>query len=186
MHCPKCGQQQAVQEIKFCSRCGFPLGLVTEIVAHGGFLPQLADLHKSKKWLTRRNGILFSILWSIFFVCIMTPMWGVMGVEALAAVSSVIGIFGGLMILITTMMTLKKEPDPNFASFGQMPNQLPNQQHQPLNSAANAYLPPPSAQSFDSYASPTSAAGWRAQDTDDLVKRDSVTDNTTKLLQRDE
>ena len=46
MYCPRCGQQQVSEEIKFCSRCGFPLGLVSEIIMHGGFLPQLADLYK--------------------------------------------------------------------------------------------------------------------------------------------
>ena len=46
MFCPNCSQQQVSEETKFCSRCGLPLGLVAEIVAYGGFLPQLADLGK--------------------------------------------------------------------------------------------------------------------------------------------
>ena len=46
MHCPSCGQQQVSLETKFCSRCGFPLGVVSEVLAHGGFLPQLAELYK--------------------------------------------------------------------------------------------------------------------------------------------
>jgi hypothetical protein len=31
MHCPRCGQQQISDQTKFCSRCGFQLGLVSEL-----------------------------------------------------------------------------------------------------------------------------------------------------------
>ncbi|MCA1621121.1 MAG: zinc-ribbon domain-containing protein, partial [Acidobacteria bacterium] len=35
MFCPRCGQQ-AAEEVRFCSRCGLPLGAAAEIVASGG------------------------------------------------------------------------------------------------------------------------------------------------------
>src|SRR5512141_1778209 len=108
MHCPSCGQQQVSEDIKFCSRCGFPLGLVSEILAHGGFLPQLADLYKSKTRLTRRNGVIFSVLWCLFFLLIMAPLWGIANVGGLAGASAVIGIFGGLILLIASLTLLKK------------------------------------------------------------------------------
>src|SRR5436309_188212 len=38
MFCPKCGQQQA-DDVRFCSRCGFPLAGVNELIARGGQLP---------------------------------------------------------------------------------------------------------------------------------------------------
>lgn len=38
MYCPQCGQQQASEEMRFCSRCGLPLGLVARVVAGGGGL----------------------------------------------------------------------------------------------------------------------------------------------------
>lgn len=41
MHCPKCGQQQISEEVRFCSRCGFLLEGVTQLVASGGMLPFL-------------------------------------------------------------------------------------------------------------------------------------------------
>ena len=75
MHCPSCGQEQASVEIKFCSRCGFPLGLVSEILAHGGFLPQLAELHKSRKpKFTKKHGVIFSVFWFMFFLFLMAPL----------------------------------------------------------------------------------------------------------------
>lgn len=42
MHCPKCGQQQLSEEVRFCSRCGFPLEGVSRLVAAGGALPATA------------------------------------------------------------------------------------------------------------------------------------------------
>ena len=35
MFCPRCGQQ-AAEEVRFCSRCGLPLGAAAEIVASDG------------------------------------------------------------------------------------------------------------------------------------------------------
>ncbi len=36
MFCPKCGQQQIAEDVRFCSRCGLPLGAVTSLVANDG------------------------------------------------------------------------------------------------------------------------------------------------------
>lgn len=107
MYCPCCGQQQVSEETKFCSRCGFPLGLISEILTHGGFLPQLAELHKSKKWLTKKNGVVFSAMWTMFFLLIMAPFFGIADIDELAGMSAIVGIFGGLMWLIASLVFLK-------------------------------------------------------------------------------
>jgi zinc-ribbon domain len=39
MHCPKCGHQQASEDMRFCSRCGFSLSGVAEILANDGLIP---------------------------------------------------------------------------------------------------------------------------------------------------
>lgn len=36
MFCPQCGQQQVASEVRFCSRCGFPMGGVANLLATGG------------------------------------------------------------------------------------------------------------------------------------------------------
>ena len=38
MFCPRCGQQQASEEVRFCSRCGLQLEAVAEYVEGGGQL----------------------------------------------------------------------------------------------------------------------------------------------------
>lgn len=178
MYCPRCGQQQVTEDTKFCSRCGFPLGLVTELLAHGGFLPQLADLYKSKKWLTKRNGVFFSIMWAVFFVLILTPFWAIVDAEELAAMSAVVGIFGGLMWLLTSLFFLKSDQTIAFPQ-----NQLPNQNVNPLHAANQMHLPPQQSQPADNYVPP---AAWKAPDTGELARPRSVVEGTTKLLKKDE
>jgi hypothetical protein len=39
MYCPKCGQSQVSAEVRFCSRCGFPLVVVGDLLVTGGVLP---------------------------------------------------------------------------------------------------------------------------------------------------
>lgn len=58
MFCPKCGQQQVSDEMRFCSRCGFQLGVVTALIAGGGLLPEtIATDIQDEKQLIRRRGI---------------------------------------------------------------------------------------------------------------------------------
>jgi hypothetical protein len=39
MHCPKCGHQQSGNDVKYCPRCGFYLGMVSELLMLDGGLP---------------------------------------------------------------------------------------------------------------------------------------------------
>jgi hypothetical protein len=177
MHCPSCGQQQISNETKFCSRCGLPLSIVSEVVMHGGYLPQLAAINNKPTLFTRRNGVAFSVLWCLFFLLIMAPLWAIMNVDELAAASAVIGIFGGLIWMISSLMFLKKVPNVNVSpNFQQAPppsglygqpqyNALPQGQSIP----ASSYGPP-------------RAGNWR--DTNDL--QPNVSESATKLLNEDE
>ncbi len=182
MHCPRCGQQQVSEEIKFCSRCGFPLGLVSEILMHGGFLPQLADLQTNKKWLTRKNALKFSLSWFLLATFLLTPLAGIADAEELAAFFAITGFLGGVLMMIFSIMFLPKEPKgfqnenilhgtnqaAQFVGRTQNQNALPPQQTQP----AQNYVPP--------------ANSWKAPDSGELVRPGSVTEGTTKLLKKDE
>lgn len=179
MYCPRCGQQQVSEETKFCSRCGFPLGLVSEILAHGGFLPQPAELYKSKKWLTKKNGVVFSILWMIFFLLILTPFWSIVDADELASLSAIVGVFGGLMWLIASLVLLKSSSSDAFPA-----NELPSANANNLYSTNQKTLPPPQAQPAQSYVPP--ANSWKAPNTGEFAIPQSVTEGTTKLLKKDE
>ncbi len=179
MYCPRCSQQQVSEETKFCSQCGFPLGLISEILAHGGFLPQLAELYKSKKFFTRRNGLIFSLFWFLIFVLVFAPLISVIGApKELVTMLVIIGTMGSLIMLIASFLLLKKDPS-NMEFYNQ---QLPNQQGKnlfqtpPINQTA---LPPPGEQN---YVPPANT--WKAPDTGNFAPR-SVTEGTTKLLEKD-
>ena len=180
MHCPRCGQKQVSDDTKFCSGCGFQLGLVSELLVHGGFLPQLAEIGKKHSVFTRRNGFAFSLLWCVFFLLIMAPFWNILDVDPLAQMSAVIGIFGGLMLLLSSKLFLKKA-QPTYdlpSSF------LQNSQPASLHGTANqATLPPQQSQPVSSYVPPEGS--WKSPDIGEFAHQGSVTDSTTKLLQKE-
>jgi hypothetical protein len=183
MHCPRCGQQQISDQTKFCSRCGFQLGLVAELLEHGGFLPQLAELHKGKSaFFSRKNGVIFSILWFIFWVMMVPAFFGIAGADEAAGVSAVFGVFSTMMSLIISLAFLKRAPKayelaPHQMGAGPMPASLYGNPHM------NA-LPPQQVQPASTYMPPEGS--WRAPDTGDLLRPGSVTEGTTKLLKKDE
>ncbi|HEY0461460.1 MAG TPA: hypothetical protein VGC97_20155 [Pyrinomonadaceae bacterium] len=182
MHCPRCGQQQVSEDIKFCSRCGFPLGLVSEILMHGGSLPQLTDLqNKSDKWLTRNFGLKIALLWFLVVCFILIPLGAITDApEQIIAGLSVIGFCGAVLLAALSFLFLSNNPRAGYTNER-------NTNTAPQNLSGNrspAALPPQTSQPVSSYA-PPHAGSWKAPDTDDLVPN-SVTEGTTKLLQKDE
>jgi hypothetical protein len=180
MHCPRCGQQQVSDETKFCSRCGFQLVIVTELLANGGVLPQLAALQKNKTFFNKKNGVMFGVAWFIFFTMFMTSVWGILNVEELAGLCAVTGVFGALLILIGSLVFL-----PSSKQLLKIPMQeIPLPAALYGNTGAAAGLPPQRQQPATEYTSPN-VGSWRAPDTGDLVGPGSVIEDTTKLLKKD-
>jgi len=182
MHCPRCGQQQLSAETKFCSKCGFQLGLVSELLIHGGYLPQLADLYKKKTIFTRKNGIMLSLLWFIIFVPLLTSIFGAaLNIEILGIICALIGVFGSFMIFVASLVYL-----------GKAPMQFDMQINDPRVGNANTFydqakrgaLPPQQNQPASSYIAPENT--WKGADTGEFARPGSVTDSTTKLLKKDE
>jgi hypothetical protein len=58
MYCPQCGNQQTGNEARFCSRCGFQLGVVTALLMNNGLLPsQQANVVIAHGMSKRKKGI---------------------------------------------------------------------------------------------------------------------------------
>ena len=160
------------------------MGLIPHLIANNGVLPQLAELYKGKTgWFTRKNGLIFTALWFIFFVMMMPAFFGIANIDEVAAASAVFGVFSTMMLLILSLAFLKRSPKKSelaqFEFLQNMSQPLPGHQ-QPA-----AALPPQQMQPAQVYA-PPQAGAWRAPDTGDFARPHSVTDNTTKLLQKDE
>lgn len=176
MFCPRCGQQQVSENTRFCSRCGFLLEIVAEVLANGGVLPQLLELSEKRSVLTRKNGIVFSFLWLFFFI-FLTAVGGVLGNDDFAGVMALIGAFGWLMMFLASLVLLKKTP--NFSK--ELPASRP---YANLSGAGVNALPPQQSQPVESYVAPGN--NWKAPSTGDLVRPPSVTEETTKLFKKDE
>ncbi len=181
MHCPRCGQLQISADTKFCSKCGFQLDLVAEVLAHGGTLPEFAGRDAKIPLLNKKNGVFFSIFWFVFFTMFLTSVGGIMGIDELAGLTAVTGVFGSVLILIFSLAflpstkklagrTYSQQMDPGMRKF-EAPGAVPQLNAQEARSAS-------------SYTAPH--GGWRAPDTGELMTPGSVTDGTTRLLIKEE
>ena len=65
MYCPQCSQEQLSEEMRFCSRCGFPLAIVSQLVRNGGVLEGFDPKPKgelSKRQRAVRWGVILMII----------------------------------------------------------------------------------------------------------------------------
>ena len=195
MHCPSCGQKQVLSTEhlrplplwnfgdgqRFCSRCGFPMELVAELLDHGGFLPILAELDQKKRVFSRRNGVVFSVFWMILLMMLIPALIGIAnGLSAAQAISAVIGLFGGLMIMIGSLTLLpSSEPQPMLDA---------QKFRSPAAPTADLHIPkqktlPPDRSIPTSVHAPPQAGMWR--DTNEL-EPSRFTEGTTRPLEKEE
>ena len=80
MYCPKCSQQQISEEMRFCSRCGFSLGAVRELVASENALvekgagAQTGERSCGQKAVRRGAWIMLAALLLTIFVGFLTAV----------------------------------------------------------------------------------------------------------------
>ena len=181
MYCPQCGQQQASGEMRFCSRCGFPLGTVAEVVASGGLLPShLSTTMTGSKLSARQKGIrqgamlMLSTMLVVPLVAILASLIRWLPGELIAVVA--VSLFAGGLLRIFYALILEDNTSPL------MQQQLPPSYVAPN---APAQLGTPAHINALPPQSNTPATGWRRADTAELVHPPSVTENTTRLLDED-
>ncbi|MDQ3129686.1 MAG: hypothetical protein M3Q99_02850, partial [Acidobacteriota bacterium] len=176
------GQEQISRETKFCSRCGFLMTGVADVMANGGLLPQIA-LNKDTKLSTRKNGLKFGLVWLLVWIFLLTPILIIIGGRREAvAISALIGFVGGIIMMLFSFIFWEGESEKN-----QTENILLNPGTKPqffTEKQSQYALPLSQSQPVSSYVPPV-VEKWKAPDTGDLVSR-SVTENTTKLLSKDE
>ncbi len=175
MHCPKCGQQQISEETRFCSRCGLLLTGIAELVESGGLIPEPRPGITGNSGSPRRRGIMqgsFIFLLSFLIVPIVTIISISLNIEPfLVVISALLFGVGGLLRVAYALMFESATPR-GFAKDNIFPE-----------TRSAGALPPSQTTPAAAYTSP--AGVWR--DTNDLQRQPgSVTDSTTKLLQKDE
>ncbi len=182
MFCPQCGQQQPSEELRFCSRCGFPLHGVVQLLATGGqpLVPQMQGMPRQRS--PRYEGVKQGV--SLFLIgMVLVPLVAVFSTlilrrpEMFVPPVAIICFVGGLMRIIYALIF--QEGAKSMAQYeppAYIPPAVPQQQQMSGGAARLGALPPQRT---------VPASGWRRPDTAELVQPPSVTENTTKLLDRD-
>ena len=181
MFCPTCGQRQISEDTRFCSKCGFLLSGVAELIFNGGALPQTLQPLKSTKDSPRRKGLkqgLFVFLLSFLVV----PLIAILTIAIDArepfavAIAAILLTVGGLLRMAYALMFESNEP---YGGATLEENALNAAQNFLGKNKSAAALPPSQSIPTSTYVPPT-AGNWR--DTNDLNATQSVTENTTKFL----
>jgi hypothetical protein len=185
MHCPICGQQQVSENVRFCSRCGFLLTGIAEVVANNGIIPNQTNQNEGEiKDSARKRGVKQGLMVLLVGLFLVLPLISILTVATdsepyLVAITAIFSFFGGTLRMIYALMFESKNPmgktlEQNIAGTAQ--NFLKSK-------SDKTALPPLQSVPVSDYVAPKTVS-WR--ETNDLIERGSVTDNTTKLLQKEE
>lgn len=184
MYCPHCGTQQASNEIRFCSRCGFPMHIVAELLAGGGNLPALASNVQGQQLTPRQKGIRQGAM-LMLSTLLVVPLMAIISVfifhkPQLFVPIAAIGCFvGGFLRIMYALLIEDNMPVINQLAGVRQSSSLPNAtppaylnaprqsflQPQPQNFSAPVYQPP-------------------RHNTGEIVSPPpSITEHTTRLLE---
>lgn len=178
MYCPHCGQQQVSDSLRFCSRCGFPLEGVLQLLGSGGVLPFYPAETGSKEMSPKRRGVRQG---AILFLAgaVVVPILGLMSsftmgftlLDILVPLAAIVFFVGGLMRMLFA------------AIFEEGAKRHPMVPYGPPMPARLSSLPPSALPPAP--ANPVGA--WRPRPTTAEIRQpSSVTENTTRLLDKDE
>jgi hypothetical protein len=168
MYCPQCSQEQVSEEMRFCSRCGFPLAIVSQLVRNGG---QLAGFEpEAKRPLSPRQR---AVRWGVMLMLIsvlLVPLSALMtALEeeffVLFIPVSLIFVFGLARLLHAYLFSPKTRTE-NASPSAAKTSPLPG-----------AYKPAlPAGQTIP-------VTNWRRPiNTSEMAQPLSVTESTTRLL----
>jgi len=186
MFCPQCGQQQVTGHIRFCSRCGFPMDGVIQLLGNGGLIPAYRDPGEPapvspKRKGVKQGGMLF--LSGILIVSILGVFANFTGstfFEVLTALAAVICFVGGPIRMLIAALFEEGAPRP-FQPYGP-----PAHLHAPPVHAPQQFAPPVQRPALTPPPPARPQGAWRRPNTAELVNPPSVTENTTRLLDKED
>ena len=168
MYCPQCSQEQVSEEMRFCSRCGFPLAIVSQLVRSGGALEGF-DPEAKGKLSPRQRGVRWGLILMIVSL-LLVPLAALMT----ALESDFVVLFIPLLVLFVlglgrllhAYLLAQRTPTETAKSLAaKRAKQLPG--------AYAASLP--AGQSIP-------ATNWKQPVNTSEMAQPSVTENTTRLL----
>lgn len=170
MYCPKCSQQQALDQQRFCSRCGFSLSGVAELVAGDGLLPTPEREASIKRRSPRYEGVRQGVI-LLMLAIVLLPLVDVIGRpyhEALIFMFLLAGIMRTAYAIIFQEGAAKRHSRDSELSGSQSAKVK-------LSGGEDTALPPATSIPADDFIS-------SRKETTKAAGTFSVTENTTKLL----
>ncbi len=167
MYCPRCGQQQVSDEMRFCSRCGMALTGLMEWL--GASLPQKPADSKKLAPTARQKGIRRGLK-VMFAGGALFPLFLIISIaedKFEPLILPFLIFFTGLVVTLYSVLFGDKtapaiqQATPQTTHLGAMPGR--------------SALPPPSINSMQ-------GVGTQQVRTNELAQPSSVTENTTRLL----
>ena len=177
MFCPQCGQQQASDVARFCSRCGFQLAAVSGLLATGGAAPELAMEAVPAPDSPRRKGARLGgklMLSGMFLSPALAMLSELLGTPEELALLGVMVFMAGMFRLLYAFIF---EDGPFRRQLQRQQTFIPQQQQFAPPREVSA-LPPSQGAPARGYVPPR-------VETADLAYRPSVTEGTTRLLDRE-
>ena len=160
MNCPNCSQQQISEEMRFCSRCGFPLGGVRELIASGA--TPVNPYYKAFRGMRQGMWWMLAAFPLIFFIAFLTAVDDDFAVFFLLPL--LIFVIGFMRLLYAGFIQGRKarkksETSSSLSSGMPAPSELPPARMTPVTN----FIPP-------------------KMQTSEIIQPPSVTENTTRLL----
>ena len=178
MFCPVCGQQQINADVRFCSRCGFPLAEVSRLIAGGGASQELIKSPPVKMSERRRgikqgaalllSGIILVPLVGIITAALNAPPFAVALTALATFIGGIVRMIYALLFEAGDVEAVHESLIPAFISEKMSSGNKKNK------------LPPADITDKPDYESPATLN----RNTNELIYPPSVTDETTRLLKR--
>ena len=183
MYCPQCGQLQVSDVTRYCSRCGFPLDGVAAVLASGGAIPTRYVQPGNQKPSPRTKGVRQGamLMLSSFLV---VPIVAILTVNIdlfypvshiIISLTALFCFVGGLLRMLYALLMEDSTPQMDLEQIG---SYAPTPTPQFDRSVHKAALPPAAANQTPS---------WRPRpNTAEIYQPPSITENTTRLLDKED
>ena len=167
MFCPQCSQQRTSENIRFCSRCGFQLDAVAELIFNDGILHNSSKEPQGKLSLFRESTYRVGAK-LIFLSLVLLPVIFILSYVFDSPVPFIFPLlifFSGIAQLTYVRLFTEEV----------LPGIRENESGMGFNKPAFSL--------HSSTATPISNIDFRRRDTGEMIQPPSVTEHTTKLLE---
>lgn len=175
MYCPKCSQQQVSDEMRFCSRCGFSLTAVRELIASDSSLVERVAEAQAGQSSRNQRGVrkgAYMMLASLVLALVVGLLTAVDDVFAVLLLLPVLCFVIGFVRVLYGVFFAEKRTPMVKGTASQSRSVIPGQLGTPTRSPE---LSAPRVAPIESFTA-------QRVETAEMVQPRSVTENTTRLL----